>query len=532
MVGCDLSDYVLEIEHCKNCKAHMWSTKHDEYKYVQYCDQVADAVRDEYESKLQIRVNPGPHSRYRDAKITIDTHVCGGYFICRKDEEKVRTQYPRIGAFEISIVSTTTNDVKHLFSKLSCGRWPNHKQVLDQLRRVEDGSFAEYMMDLEARQASAKKRPKGRSRFDRSPRDATSASPHSSPVQQTRQVSPRMPSQQTTRASTSGGDGDKTRRIDNESKASERAESAEPKAGRRPAPAPKAKAIATCTPCTPPLTVPADDDLTTTLQTCLAAITKKDISELRAFNKPPQAVLTVLAGVMVSLGEKQDWDTSRQMLTEPSFLQRLTKYDKDNIPPARLRKLGAFLQKEEFQNNNESVSKASKATRAFCAWVKALHAYGASVRGKQQEERQAKAAAGAPATKEEAADDTAPDPVKNEEEIILSDNVAEDDPPPAPVVAPAFEFKTVQDFENQLTAIEQTASELKRPPSATDEETGSVLDRLRKNSRSAADEHHAEFLRRAFENDPVPAETAPAPRPARDESPDAYDGGFEDTSMM
>ena len=41
-----------------------------------------------------------------------------------------------------------------------------------------------------------------------------------------------------------------------------------------------------------------------------------------------------MEAVNILLGEKPDWDQAKKVLSDTRFMERLMKYDKDNIPPA------------------------------------------------------------------------------------------------------------------------------------------------------------------------------------------------------
>lgn len=71
----------------------------------------------------------------------------------------------------------------------------------------------------------------------------------------------------------------------------------------------------------------------------LDALSKNDITEVKAFGKPPPAVETVTNAVCVLLNEKPSWESAKRVLSDGSFLDRLKSYDKDNIPPSILKKL-------------------------------------------------------------------------------------------------------------------------------------------------------------------------------------------------
>ena len=106
----------------------------------------------------------------------------------------------------------------------------------------------------------------------------------------------------------------------------------------------------------------------------LKSLTKADITEVKSFTNPPNAVRVVMEGVCVLLGEKESWDVAKKLLGRTDFMELLTGYDKDNIPEARLKKLRKnYMNVDEFQP--EVVQKVSKAGLGLCLWCRAMDVY-------------------------------------------------------------------------------------------------------------------------------------------------------------
>merc|ERR1712216_641904 len=87
----------------------------------------------------------------------------------------------------------------------------------------------------------------------------------------------------------------------------------------------------------------------------LNTLTSKDITEIKSMKDPPGPVKLVLAAVCVLKNIKparvkdesgkmvEDyWPMSVKMVSESSFLPGLMSFDKDNIPPAIVKKIGAY----------------------------------------------------------------------------------------------------------------------------------------------------------------------------------------------
>lgn len=107
--------------------------------------------------------------------------------------------------------------------------------------------------------------------------------------------------------------------------------------------------------------------------TALDSLDKKDITEVKGFVKPPQAVQVVMEAVCIMLGEKPDWDTSKRVLSRSSLLFELKEYDKDSIAPAVLKRMRKYIESPEFAV--DEVKKVSRAAMSLCMWVHAVDTY-------------------------------------------------------------------------------------------------------------------------------------------------------------
>lgn len=129
------------------------------------------------------------------------------------------------------------------------------------------------------------------------------------------------------------------------------------------------------------------------LNSALAAldtIKESDIKFIRSLGSPPKVIKTVMAAVLVMLGEKPDkikdpdnpskkiedyWGPAKKVLGEVKvLLENLKGYDRDNIDPKRIAKVRKeFTSDEEF--TVERAKQASSAAAGMCAWVKAMDVY-------------------------------------------------------------------------------------------------------------------------------------------------------------
>nr|AML30862.1 axonemal inner arm dynein heavy chain 6 [Marsilea vestita] len=106
----------------------------------------------------------------------------------------------------------------------------------------------------------------------------------------------------------------------------------------------------------------------------LNVLTKKDLSEVKAYAKPPALVEMTLEAVMTVLKKPPTWDEAKKFLSDASFLGNLMKYDKELLVDAVLKKIGKYTSDPDF--TPESVGKVSGAARGLCLWVRAMESYG------------------------------------------------------------------------------------------------------------------------------------------------------------
>lgn len=106
----------------------------------------------------------------------------------------------------------------------------------------------------------------------------------------------------------------------------------------------------------------------------LKSLTKADITEVKSFTNPPNAVRIVMEAVCTLLGEKEQWDNAKKVLGRSDFMELLTGFDKDNIPEKRLKVLRKnYIPLDEMQPDN--VAKVSKAGLGLCLWARAMDVY-------------------------------------------------------------------------------------------------------------------------------------------------------------
>ena len=121
----------------------------------------------------------------------------------------------------------------------------------------------------------------------------------------------------------------------------------------------------------------------------LDTIKPADIKLVQSFKNPPAAIKLVMEAVCVCLdvkpakipdpagtGRKIDdyWGPSKLLLGQPTFVQSLKEYDKDNIPERIIEKIREkYIANEDFTPAN--AAKASSAAEGLCRWVCAMDSY-------------------------------------------------------------------------------------------------------------------------------------------------------------
>uniref|UniRef100_A0A2A4JQR8 Dynein axonemal heavy chain 7 n=1 Tax=Heliothis virescens TaxID=7102 RepID=A0A2A4JQR8_HELVI len=127
------------------------------------------------------------------------------------------------------------------------------------------------------------------------------------------------------------------------------------------------------------------------LNSALAALdtlTPQDITFIKTMKSPPRGIRIVMEAVCILKDIKPDkipnpsgvgtvedyWGPSKKILNDIKFLESLQNYDKDNIPPAVMKKLmTTVMQDEGFVP--EKIKTVSVAAEGMCKWVIAMTKY-------------------------------------------------------------------------------------------------------------------------------------------------------------
>ncbi|XP_076257481.1 dynein beta chain, ciliary-like [Rhynchophorus ferrugineus] len=109
-------------------------------------------------------------------------------------------------------------------------------------------------------------------------------------------------------------------------------------------------------------------------QAALNTLNKNNLTELKSFGSPPDAVVAVCAAVLVLFSKKgkipkdRSWKECKLMMNKvDQFLYDLINYDKENMQPEIVKATLEYLKDPEF--NPEKILSKSAAAAGLCAWV-------------------------------------------------------------------------------------------------------------------------------------------------------------------
>ncbi|KAI1896260.1 hypothetical protein AGOR_G00092970 [Albula goreensis] len=118
----------------------------------------------------------------------------------------------------------------------------------------------------------------------------------------------------------------------------------------------------------------------------LDTLKPSDITVVKSMQNPPGPVKLVMESICVMKGIKPDrkpdpgkmiedyWGASKKLLGDMKFLENLKAFDKDNIPPANIKKIrDKFIDNPEFQP--AIIKNVSSACEGLCKWVRAMEVY-------------------------------------------------------------------------------------------------------------------------------------------------------------
>ncbi|NXA07095.1 DYH3 protein, partial [Sapayoa aenigma] len=124
-------------------------------------------------------------------------------------------------------------------------------------------------------------------------------------------------------------------------------------------------------------------------QAALDTLNPSDISLVKSMQNPPGPVKLVMESICIMRATKPErkpdpsgsgkmiedyWGPAKKILSDIKFLEKLQKYDKDNIPPAIMKRIREkFIGHADFQP--DVVKNVSSACEGLCKWVRAMEVY-------------------------------------------------------------------------------------------------------------------------------------------------------------
>ena len=106
-------------------------------------------------------------------------------------------------------------------------------------------------------------------------------------------------------------------------------------------------------------------------QEAVKDINKNQISEMKGYNVPPDPLKELMYAVCLLFGQKEDWETSKKLMSQMSFTQDLINFAVETTPEKRFTKLREnYISKKTF--NKADIIRVSEAAGSIFVWVTAI----------------------------------------------------------------------------------------------------------------------------------------------------------------
>ncbi|XP_036393632.1 dynein heavy chain domain-containing protein 1 [Megalops cyprinoides] len=103
------------------------------------------------------------------------------------------------------------------------------------------------------------------------------------------------------------------------------------------------------------------------------SLSQSDLDEVRRYRRPPEGIMVVMDTICMLFNRPCNWESAKQLLGLPNFLQELGFYDRSLVRGALFDALTTAVRRPELQP--EAVREASRACESLCRWVQAVHRY-------------------------------------------------------------------------------------------------------------------------------------------------------------
>jgi len=111
----------------------------------------------------------------------------------------------------------------------------------------------------------------------------------------------------------------------------------------------------------------------------LENLDKNDLTELKAFTNPPEAVKTMCMQLIVlkPTGEKleENWNDAKKLLSNGQLLTMLKTFPKDDLKEAQVKRVNKYFTGNDRQANLDAMKSVSKAGYGLLTWVVAIVKY-------------------------------------------------------------------------------------------------------------------------------------------------------------
>ncbi|XP_066518551.1 dynein heavy chain domain-containing protein 1 [Hoplias malabaricus] len=105
----------------------------------------------------------------------------------------------------------------------------------------------------------------------------------------------------------------------------------------------------------------------------LQSLNQSDIDEVRHYRHPPDGVVMLMNALCMLFNRQCNWDSSKQLLGQPNFLQELEFFDRSKLSNELFEKLGQIVQAPNFQPH--LVRDISRACESLSYWLQAVYQY-------------------------------------------------------------------------------------------------------------------------------------------------------------
>ncbi|KAI4890234.1 hypothetical protein NFI96_014008 [Prochilodus magdalenae] len=118
----------------------------------------------------------------------------------------------------------------------------------------------------------------------------------------------------------------------------------------------------------------------------LQSLNQSDLDEVRHYRNPPDGVVTLMNAICMLFNRPCNWESSKQLLGQPNFLQELEFFDRSHLNNELFQKLGQVVMTPNLQPH--LVRDVSRACESLSCWLQALYQYACAQRHMAPQEAQ------------------------------------------------------------------------------------------------------------------------------------------------